>query len=187
MSLGTPAPARRLAFGRGGGWGGRLPSWAAGRAGVVSRSAALLWMLAALLAPWAPLSACAGPAAQVDRGPVEGRPCAEDAQCAPPAFVCKAARCLPKRSRVGEPCVRDGACAAGLVCVLGQCSAGPADAALCARMCRHAALVSTGGLMPGNYAAFAEACIQRCTGRVPREHAACVLQAPTPEQVRACP
>lgn len=91
------------------------------------------------------------------------------------------------RSRVGEPCVRDGACASGLLCLLGQCSAGPADAALCAQMCRQGALVSTGGLLPGNYAAFAQECVRRCVGRVPREHATCVLHARTPEQLRACP
>jgi len=144
------------------------------------------WFAAALSLGLA-FSACAGPATQVAPGPVEGRPCAKDAQCAPPAYVCKASRCLPRRSRVGEPCVRDGACAAGLVCLLGRCSAGAADSALCARMCRHGALVSTGGVLPGNYAQFAEECVSRCAGRAPREHAACVLRARTPEQLRACP
>ena len=125
-------------------------------------------------------------------GPGEGSRCEKNEDCSS-ALVCKAARCYPQRSRIGQPCVTERGCAEGLSCVSGRCSEGPADGTLCQSVCQRArgfylarvAMAREKAADPPEV--FVMRCLERCIGRMPRERAACILKAKTMEEVDLCP
>ena len=67
----------------------------------------------------------------------DGATCAMDADCAQD-LACKASKCTPARSRVGQVCVTDLGCEEELSCLKGRCSVGLASEAevqaACAQM-----------------------------------------------------
>lgn len=125
-------------------------------------------------------------------GPGEGSRCEKNEDCGSP-LVCKAARCYPQRSRVGQPCVTERGCVDGLLCISGRCSEGPADGKLCQSVCQRArgfylrrvAMAREKATEPPEV--FMMRCLDRCIGRMPRERAACILKAKTMEEVDRCP
>ena len=66
----------------------------------------------------------------------DGATCEVPADCEE-GFTCKASKCTPHRSRVGEVCVTDKGCKESLMCLSGRCSAGKSTAEDKARACAH--------------------------------------------------
>ena len=153
---------------------------------------ALLWLCAAL-------AACA--TTEAARGD-DGASCDVPADCVS-GLTCKASRCTPLRSRVGQVCVTDKGCEDGLRCLSGRCSVGRATPEDNARACQHLrglmmAATRLADAQSGQHTpedqlalemdAFALECRTRFGDNgATVEKVACVEAAKTLEQVTACP
>jgi len=132
----------------------------------------------------------------------DGASCSKPADCVG-GLTCKASLCTPLESRVGQVCVTDKGCAAGLACLGGRCSAGAASPDDNARACEHLRRlmeIATRGAQaragePADEAqltveldAFALECRTRFdAASATVEKVACIEAAKTLEQVQACP
>ncbi len=132
----------------------------------------------------------------------DGASCQAPADCEK-GFTCKASRCTPHQSRVGEVCVTDKGCEAGLFCLQGSCSTGRASADGIARACQHLrGLMEAASRMSNTQtdqtppdaqfnvemAAFALECRERLTASgTTVEKAACIESVTVLDQVQGCP
>lgn len=132
----------------------------------------------------------------------DGASCQVPADCEK-GFTCKASRCTPHESRVGEVCVTDKGCEASLSCLEGRCSAGRATAEDNARACQHIRRLmeaatrfqeaQTGERTPEaelqlQLAAFTAECLEKFGARTTGiEKIWCIEGGKTLEAVRSCP
>ena len=132
----------------------------------------------------------------------DGGPCEASSDCSQ-GLVCKAARCGPAKSRLGDVCVTDRGCESGLSCLSGRCTTGPADADTLAKACdRLTALyraqltaATAGSGQAGDAAAieasaiaFSAECIDKLKrSKASKEQARCIADAKSVDAASACP
>ena len=118
-------------------------------------------------------------------------------------FTCKASKCTPHKSRVGEVCVTDKGCEAALTCLSGRCSEGKATAEDNARACAHirglmeaatrfheaqSKEVTPEAELKAQLDAFAAECRAKFDGQVVAiETVTCISGAKTVQDAVACP